>query len=90
MRYSHARKHGHSTHTHGEKKKITLRGKKKTMITLSRMNADRSKNNLTLARLGDEKKKKELSFTHTHTHTHTHTLEIINQIYDAWEENTDE
>ena len=60
------------------------------MITLSRMNADRSKNNLTLARLGDEKKKKELSFTHTHTHTHTHTLEIINQIYDAWEENTDE
>ena len=54
------------------------------------MNADRSKNNLTLARLGDEKKKKELSFTHTHTHTHTHTLEIINQIYDAWEENTDE
>lgn len=55
------------------------------MITLSRMNADRSRNNLTLARLGDEKKK-ELSFTHTHTHT----LEIINEIYDAWEENTDE
>ena len=38
-----------------------------------------------------KKKKKNLALrTHTHTHTHTHTLEIINQIYDAWEENTDE